>query len=131
MGSAWEPNPCQRPGGCAAPLLLRFAAGFPIPAVSVIDLPLDSGLLVNHANWRVAPRAKPSSAGLIVHVQVPHSERGEQAKFTGVPTPVRRHTARQGCRHHEPTMRRESTILVLRVAAIIAVAIGWFYLVVP
>jgi len=38
---------------------------------------------------------------------------------------------KQGCRRREPTMRRESAMIVLRVVAIFAVAVGWFYLVVP
>jgi hypothetical protein len=108
-------TPASRRLRAAAPQLLRFAAGFPFPAVSVIDRPLDSGLVRSVANWRVAQYAEPLSAGLIVHVQVPHSERGAQAKFTGVPTPVRRHTVRQGCRHRERTMRRgrPASLLVL------------------
>ena len=91
-----EDGPESRPSQA---LLLRFAAAFPFPAVSVIGHPLDRGLVRGLKNWLVAERAGALSAGLIVHVQ---DLTGERRAHTPDSPESRRpdaSTVREGCRH--------------------------------
>ena len=88
-----------RTGRPSQALLLRFAAAFPFPAVSVIGHPLDRGLVRGLTNWLVAQRAGPLSAGLIVHVQDLTGERRAHTPDSPESRRPEASTVREGCRH--------------------------------
>ena len=88
-----------RSGRPSQALLLRFAAAFPFPAVSVIGHSLDRGLVRGLKNWLVAERAGPLSTGLIVHVQDLTGERRAHTPDSPESRRPEASTVREGCRH--------------------------------